>query len=468
MKKSITYLWLVISLMSCVPSTPETEQLTYALQQAGNNREELEQVLQHYQGDSLKQEAACFLIRNMTYHFGYYQGEKAGDLTSISADYLITNIDLAFQVWPKPWNRWLSFDLFCRYILPYRALYEPPHTLRKEFMETYVPLLDSLQIDDTFEAVVFLQKLLRQKVTYLENTPLYYPTVEEVNETGRAKCDGTVLFGVNMMRAAGIPAVAEHTVWTRRNGEHYWCSFLNQDGKYYPFAPENEGPDLLKYNLTHPFITPAKVYRFEFAPFHPVCLESTDHYKTFLKNPLLDDVTSQYLAPVIDIRTTCDFPSSSSKGIVYLCTYNKNHWRPFAISQREGKECAFMNVVGDDIFIIAEENEQRTNSLRYLTYPFYVDKEGNISKIKPDPEEKETLFISFNSPDQQKVPGQLCLWEQEKESFIPRDFPMDTLSEGIRIKEIPKGALLRSILSRSVYPVENRIFLIKNDTIKRY
>lgn len=96
MKKSITYLWLVVSLMSCVPSTPETEQLTYALQQAGNNREELEQVLQHYQGDSLKQEAACFLIRNMTYHFGYYQGEKAGDLTSISADYLITNIDLAF------------------------------------------------------------------------------------------------------------------------------------------------------------------------------------------------------------------------------------------------------------------------------------------------------------------------------------------------------------------------------------
>lgn len=235
-----------------------------------------------------------------------------------------------------------------------RALYEPPHTLRKEFMDTYVPLLDSLQIDNTFEAVMFLQKLLRQKVTYLENMPLHYPTVEEIGKTGKAKCDGVVLFGVNMMRAAGIPAVPEHTVWTRRNGEHYWCSFLNSDGKYYPFVPEYEGPDSLKYNLTHPFLTPAKVYRFEFAPFHPVCLESTDDYKTFLKNPLLDDVTRQYLAPATDIRTFCDFSVSSSQGIIYLCTYNKNHWRPFAISEREGKECVFTDVVGDDIFIIAK------------------------------------------------------------------------------------------------------------------
>ena len=34
------------------------------------------------------------------------------------------------------------------------------------------------------------------------------------------------------MRAAGIPTVAEHTIWTRRNGEHYWCAFLNEDAIY--------------------------------------------------------------------------------------------------------------------------------------------------------------------------------------------------------------------------------------------
>lgn len=85
------------------------------------------------------------------------------------------------------------------------------------------------------------------------------------------------------MRAAGIPTVAEHTIWTRRNGEHYWCAFLNEDGRFLPFAPEYEGPDSLIYNLTKPFLTPAKVYRYGFAPLHPVTTESTDEYRTFLK-----------------------------------------------------------------------------------------------------------------------------------------------------------------------------------------
>ena len=38
---------------------------------AGDNRAELERVLAHYEGDSLKLEAAKFLIRNMPGHYSY-------------------------------------------------------------------------------------------------------------------------------------------------------------------------------------------------------------------------------------------------------------------------------------------------------------------------------------------------------------------------------------------------------------
>ncbi|MCD8186851.1 MAG: hypothetical protein LUD68_10570 [Rikenellaceae bacterium] len=35
------------------------------------------------------------------------------DITHIKADFLIDNIDLAFQVWEEtPWGKELSFDLF--------------------------------------------------------------------------------------------------------------------------------------------------------------------------------------------------------------------------------------------------------------------------------------------------------------------------------------------------------------------
>ena len=56
---------------ACNQSTPTVKK---ALQKAGRNRHELEFVLEHYSktpADSLKFQAACFLIGNMPYHRSY-------------------------------------------------------------------------------------------------------------------------------------------------------------------------------------------------------------------------------------------------------------------------------------------------------------------------------------------------------------------------------------------------------------
>ncbi len=223
MNRIITFLLCATSLLACdFTSSPEERMLEYALRQAGDNRKELEYVIEHYEGDSLRREAACFLIRNMVYHFGFDKRDKVPDITSISSSYLINNIELAFQVWPKPWNRNVCFNDFCRYILPYRSLHEHPSSLRETLMKTYLPLLDSLHINNTYDAVMTMQKILKTRVAYHEVIPQYYPTAEEIHETGLGRCDGMVMYGVNMMRAVGVPTVAEHTIWTRRNSEHYW------------------------------------------------------------------------------------------------------------------------------------------------------------------------------------------------------------------------------------------------------
>ena len=223
MNKLILYVCAWICLHSCgFSKSQEESMLEYALSQAGDNRKELEYVIKYYEGDSLKREAARFLIRNMVYHFGYEKRERVSDITTLSSDYLIRNIELAFQAWPKPWNKSVSFENFCRYILPYRGLYEQPSGLREELMRTYLPLLDSLHIDNTYDAAVRLQKILRTRVTYQTEIPIHYPTAEEIHRTGVGRCDGVVLYGIQLMSAAGIPTVAEHTNWTRRNGEHYW------------------------------------------------------------------------------------------------------------------------------------------------------------------------------------------------------------------------------------------------------
>lgn len=158
----ICYVCLCGLLISCqmrtvLPGMEET------LSKAGNNRKELFQVLRHYesQDDSLRLRAAQFLLENMA-DKGYLTGRSIEeyysfidsvyqikqeeydipyiyatfrqqakylkenpvlnwDVQMLSADYLIQNIDEAFAVWNRPWNRHLTFDEFCEWILPYRV-----------------------------------------------------------------------------------------------------------------------------------------------------------------------------------------------------------------------------------------------------------------------------------------------------------------------------------------------------------
>lgn len=115
---------------SCVVKKEYT--LETALDFAGENRSELEKVLYHYKDDPQKLEAAKFLIKNMPHWYAYSGSEldtlqnliikelKGEDLSQekkywsrfnyhtlvevsdskvIKSDFLISNIDLAFQEW---------------------------------------------------------------------------------------------------------------------------------------------------------------------------------------------------------------------------------------------------------------------------------------------------------------------------------------------------------------------------------
>lgn len=63
--------------------------LDFALRYAGENRVELEKVLDHYRNDSLKYRAAVFLIGNMPYHY-FYTGAQ---LVSLRQGYRVDATD---------------------------------------------------------------------------------------------------------------------------------------------------------------------------------------------------------------------------------------------------------------------------------------------------------------------------------------------------------------------------------------
>ena len=74
----ILYFYLS-GLMLLWSSCQRPTMLDFALRYAGENRVELEKVLDHYRNDSLKYRAAVFLIGNMPYHY-FFTGAQLDSL----------------------------------------------------------------------------------------------------------------------------------------------------------------------------------------------------------------------------------------------------------------------------------------------------------------------------------------------------------------------------------------------------
>ena len=172
MTRFIRFFSLILLLsVSCRHNAPTLDQ---ALQQAGENRAELEKVLDHYRqnpADSQKYRAAEYLIRYMPFHTsvgGAYEAyydivdsllslpDRTGvmkqiervsdslkpqvytqrDIQVVSADYLIRNIEAAFEDWKHTgWAGHLNFDQFCEYLLPYKCIDTQPLDNWREAMK---------------------------------------------------------------------------------------------------------------------------------------------------------------------------------------------------------------------------------------------------------------------------------------------------------------------------------------------
>lgn len=132
----------------CLNACSNNAHLEYALEYAGDNRGELERVLEHYKNDALKLKAAHFLIENMPGHYGVYKNRSGNtevrqDAQVITSDYLIRNIDASFMVWKQnPWYKYISFDNFCELILPYRISNEPLEEWREAYYREFRYVLD--------------------------------------------------------------------------------------------------------------------------------------------------------------------------------------------------------------------------------------------------------------------------------------------------------------------------------------
>jgi len=372
MKKVISLI-VLISLIACGPREFELpENVKAILEKSGNNRTELEKVIQHFKknGDVMKEEAAYFLIGNMKDH-GYtifklvdssgnkiefdvldykdynalldgwddIEGNRGKiqfkrdtmirDYNSISAEYLINNINLAFEAWDKNlWAKHLNFDQFCEYVLPYRSSNEPLEDWRSYFTKELSWVKDSMQDPtDPVEAVKWVNDYIK---SWFRFDPRYYehPTdqgLKEIMQNKKGRCEDMTNIAIYAMRALAIPVMSDFTpYWANTGNNHAWNAVIDNNDSVIIFMGGESNPG--KYKLRNKI---AKVYRKTFAlQEKSLAAKKKDWEKLppYLSKNSIKDVTWDYV-PVSDIKIELATGKPDSTSFSYICVFNTGEWK---------------------------------------------------------------------------------------------------------------------------------------------
>lgn len=408
----------------CASAWPAGVRRTLA--RAGENRAELEKVLRHYrrEGDPLKLEAAEFLIANMDGH-GYavaalYDAGKneiefdaldyptfnealeavealeaehgeldferkrfEADTRTVSAAYLIENIDLAFEAWrEKPWAKDLSFRAFCEYILPYRGSNEPVNSWRRACLDRYADLPENR--GDLNEAGSLIRRDVHQWVRFSD---LYYlhPTdqgFDEMNARGLGRCEDISNMMGYAMRANAIPVATDYTpYWADRDNNHAWEVILDARG---------EGRAGLSNRA-------AKIYRKTFA----IQGDSLGALKTdresvpkWLAGRNFIDVTSQYLT-TSDVTIELENQAPAGARFAYLCVFNGGEWKAIHWGMIEDGRVMFTAMGRRIAYLPAYQVEKE---LRPAAAPFILDEQGRVCPLRADSARLLTIQIIATTP----------------------------------------------------------------------
>lgn len=217
---------------SLLTESEKEDPLQAALDWAGDNRPELEKALRDVPADH--REAMVFLISNM----------PERDLRTLSADFLLENVRLAYKVWEKaPWKKDIPKEIFLNEVLPYANITEQRDPWRKMFYQHFAPLVKDARTPSE-AAVILNQKIFPLlKVRYSIYRPKADQSPSESIHAGLASCSGLSIMLIDACRAVGVPARFAGTIWADKSGNHSWVEIWDH-GWHYTGAAEPSGNKL--------------------------------------------------------------------------------------------------------------------------------------------------------------------------------------------------------------------------------
>lgn len=414
---------VMVCLLSCA-----TDKVAAALKSAGDNRAELEKVLSYFEstGDREKVAAAKFIIGNMPGHismWGEYEsywkdadrmlsasegalgvldslevlkGKYDGrifydyDLKRITADYLIHDIETAFDQWRNgEWARHLTFDEFCEWLLPYTCTDMQPLIDWRDSLAGFARgFIDHLNECDEFignpRAAItrvnnkLIPMIAKQRWVHAgHGYPIYDPNVF-VKLPG-ASCDEYMCNGILIMRSKGIPVGMDYTPqFSDRKYGHYWNVFPNIRRRTTVFTSFGINPDYPHYNQAK-F---AKVLRRTYAPdaaYLRLLRRNHGSIPHLFDSPFFKDVTNEYME-TSDVKVKLLKKRKLPSRDVYICVFDNEEWKPVFYGKARLSSATFKGM-GRNVTYMVCGYDGRNSELKPVSLPFYLDGFGNVTYI---------------------------------------------------------------------------------------
>lgn len=376
-------------------------------------RDKYAAVITHYKehaADSLKLQAAFFLIDNMRWHQSpvgdgvdkyidtlkmlrhktdigklsriwndcHKNGRKtcyAPDSTTVTSEYIISNVDEAFDAWrSSPWKSQVDFNHFCRYILPYKVTNEYiSDKWRTELRKKYGYAIES--ISDMRMAFAALRNAVMGNVS---NTVAYTPITLDVlsyEHIRRADCEQRCVLLASVLRAFAIPAAIDIVpFWADYSTMgHSWVSLVMSDGSTYTI---NDGDSEAKmFNVIDASLFKAECnveetmhipYQIKTAKKISKVYRKLFDYNNIDVHANMDTITEPY---VFDVSEYYGLTGNLELDIddddpVYLCTYlTGKDWVPIAVAMPSKGKIVFSHLGTGIVYLPMRKNNGKRIAL---------------------------------------------------------------------------------------------------------
>lgn len=354
---------------------PANTKLEDALKLSGDNRGELEKVLEYFSrnpADSLKLKSAVFLIENMPGHWGpdssciqAYKARidaiprlsaeersllmsfpaqypelcsefrRAEDIRILKAKDLIRHIEWSCRL--KDSCSWLlhnEFDIFAEYILPYR--------FENEFADFSADTTYSLLSEDMRFALQNYndcQTSSGSMATYIQRQNQFAARSFIADTLLRkliAKDENQIKLSLLRLKQLNIPMAMDYSP-VQRTAEKNISWLVPVDSRLITRSVHNI--DGFSFN---------KIYRRTFSHNPVPKNDGTEYIPPFFQNPFQKDVTDLYLHTT-DISLRLPVP----KGIhnAYLAMYNDTVWQAIAYSEIKNGKCTFTKLGKNRLYL---------------------------------------------------------------------------------------------------------------------